>query len=149
MRAIWMRATALLALATLSALGCARRQGGAEVASAQAASAQAADTVKVVLTYEQRKGQRVFTRYCAVCHGAEGAGDGFNAYNLSPKPRDLSDAQFQRAVSDEWLAEVIAQGGRGVSRSPLMPAWGHTLTRGRVREVVAFIRTLPGKPAPP
>ena len=144
MRAIWMRATALLALATLSAFGCARRQGGAEVASAQAG-----DTLRVELTYEQRKGQRVFTRYCAVCHGAEGAGDGFNAYNLNPKPRDLSDAQFQRAVSDEWLAEVIAQGGRGVSRSPLMPAWGHTLTKGRVREVVAFIRTLPGKPAPP
>ncbi|OGG45204.1 MAG: hypothetical protein A3F84_07495 [Candidatus Handelsmanbacteria bacterium RIFCSPLOWO2_12_FULL_64_10] len=144
MRAIWMRATALLALATLSAFGCARRQGGAEVASAQAG-----DTLRVELTYEQRKGQRVFTRYCAVCHGAEGAGDGFNAYNLNPKPRDLNDAQFQRAVSDEWLAEVIAQGGRGVSRSPLMPAWGHTLTKGRVREVVAFIRTLPGKPAPP
>lgn len=142
MRATWMRAAALLALATLSAFGCARRQGGAGVASAQG------DTLRVELTYEQRKGQRVFTRYCAVCHGAEGAGDGFNAYNLNPRPRDLSDAQFQRAVSDEWLAEVIAQGGRGVNRSPLMPAWGHTLTRGQVREVVAFIRTLSGKPAP-
>lgn len=148
MRATWMRTAALLALFTLPAFGCGRRRGGAEAASVQAASAQAADTLKVELTYEQRKGQRLFIRYCATCHGSEGAGDGFNAYNLNPKPRDLSDAQYQRAVSDGWLTEVVAQGGRGVNRSPLMPAYGHTLTRDQIREVVAFIRTLPDKPAP-
>lgn len=153
MSAIWVKLL-LLALATF---GCGHRQGSAEAVDTQAAVVQAADTqavvaqvadtLKVELTYEQRKGQRLFIRYCAVCHGAEGAGDGFNAWNLDPKPRDLSDGPFQQAVSDDWLAEVIAQGGRGVSRSPLMPAWGHTLTEGQIREVISFIRTLASKPA--
>ncbi len=145
MSAIWME----LFLLALAACGCGHRQGSAEAADAQAKVAQAADTLKVELTYEQRKGQRLFAHYCAVCHGAEGAGDGFNAWNLDPKPRDLSDAQYQRAVSDAWLAEVIDQGGRGVSRSSLMPAWGRTLTAGQIREVISFIRTLPRNPAPP
>lgn len=145
-----------LLLLVLAAFGCGHRGDSAEVAPAQAVSAaadtqavvaQVADTLKVELSYEQRKGQRLFLHYCAVCHGAEGAGDGFNAWNLDPKPRDLSDAPYQGAVSDEWLAEVIAQGGRGVSRSPLMPAWGHTLTEGQIREVISFIRTLASKPA--
>ena len=151
MTTIWV----ILPLLTLAAFGCGHQQGSAEVVDAQqavasaadtgAVDAPAADTLKVQLTYEQRKGQRLFIHYCAVCHGEEGAGDGFNAWNLDPKPRDLSDVQFQRAVSDDWLAEVIAQGGRGVSRSPLMPAWGYTLTAGQIREVISFIRTLTSK----
>lgn len=168
MRVVWMKLTALLVLLALAAFGCGHRQGSAQGTDAQAVVAQGtdapaavaqgtdtqavvaqvADTLKVKLTYEQRKGQRLFLHYCAVCHGIEGAGDGFNAWNLDPKPRDLSDASYQGAVSDEWLAEVIAQGGRGVSRSPLMPAWGHTLTEDQIREVISFIRTLTRKPTP-
>ena len=163
MSAIWMKLVALLVLLALAA--CGRGQGGTEgaqvvpavadtqavpaVADTQAVPTPATDTLKVVLAYEERKGQRLFLHYCAVCHGAEGAGDGFNAWNLNPKPRDLSEAQFQRAVSDEWLAEVIAQGGRGVNRSPLMPAWGHTLAEAQIRELVSFTRTLPPKSASP
>lgn len=143
MRAIWMKAAACLAMIAMPTLGCGRRQAGAE-----AASTKAVDTLKVTLTYEQGKGHRLFIRYCATCHGSEGAGDGFNAYSLNPKPRDLSDAQYQRAVSDGWLTEIVAQGGRGVNRSPLMPAYGRTLTKDQIQEVVAFIRVLPGRRAP-
>ncbi|MCH8028240.1 MAG: hypothetical protein IID63_08985, partial [candidate division Zixibacteria bacterium] len=32
------------------------------------------------VTVEDSK--RLYLHYCSVCHGAEGKGDGFNAYNL-------------------------------------------------------------------
>ena len=54
--------------------------------------------VEAPLTYFQRQGQRLFLHYCAVCHGDRGAGDGFNAWNLDPRPRDLGDSAYQRAV---------------------------------------------------
>lgn len=93
-------------------------------------------------TYSQRKGMRLFGAYCAVCHGEGGEGDGFNAFNLDVRPRDLTDQAFQRAVSDEALREVIAQGGRGTNRSVLMPAYQHTLSEEEVTDLLAFIRTL-------
>ena len=47
------------------------------------------------LNYEMRLGRGVFVHYCQTCHGETGAGDGFNAFNLDPHPRDLSDPAFQ------------------------------------------------------
>src|SRR5438105_7900232 len=35
-------------------------------------------------------GQRVFARYCAVCHGPDGRGNGPAAPSLIPRPRDFT-----------------------------------------------------------
>jgi len=94
------------------------------------------------LTYAERRGMRLFSHYCVVCHGDQGAGDGFNAYNLDPPPRDLTDAAYQDAISDETLKEVVAQGGRGMNKSILMPAYGQTLSREQIEDLVAYLRTL-------
>jgi len=93
-------------------------------------------------TYAERRGQRLFAQYCAICHGPSGQGDGFNAYNLDPRPHDFSDAAYMGAISDQSLAEVIAQGGRGVNKSILMPAYANTLTRRDIGDLVGFIRVL-------
>lgn len=125
---------------------------GSNATSNSTPAAAIADTTAVTdsvavkplqLTYLERKGKRLFLHYCAVCHGETGAGDGFNAYNLDPRPRNLTDPQFLSAVSDAWLAEIIAQGGRGVNKSPLMPTWEKTLDKKQIETLVAFIRTLP------
>jgi len=42
-------------------------------------------------TYKERQGKQLFEQYCVVCHGQSGEGDGFNAYNLTPRPHSLSD----------------------------------------------------------
>ena len=34
-------------------------------------------------------GQEIYRHDCQTCHGEGGAGDGFNAFNLDPRPRDL------------------------------------------------------------
>lgn len=110
-------------------------------ASHGAVSKAISDTLTPAFSYEERQGKGLFLHYCAVCHGEGGAGDGFNAYNLNPKPRDFTEPGFMRAVSNEHLTEIITQGGRGVNKSPLMPAWGQTLTKGDIEHTVIFLRT--------
>ncbi|MBI4547149.1 MAG: cytochrome c [Ignavibacteriae bacterium] len=92
------------------------------------------------LTYEERQGRQLYKKYCAVCHGEEGKGDGFNAFNLDPKPRNFTDSIYMSALSDERIVETISQGGRGVNRSMLMPTWGGRLKREEIKYVVSYIR---------
>ena len=101
------------------------------------------------LPYAARLGKVTFAHYCQTCHGETGAGDGFNAFNLDPHPRDLSNPEFQKKKSDAELADAIQRGGAGVGLSALMPPWGHTLSARQVAEVVLYLRTLPAtrKPA--
>ena len=70
-----------------------------------------------------------------------GAGDGFNAFNLDPHPRDLSDPAFQKAKTDGELKDAVRRGGAGVGLSPLMPPWGRTLSAAQVDEVILYIRS--------
>ncbi|MEX1244572.1 MAG: cytochrome c [Thermoanaerobaculia bacterium] len=92
--------------------------------------------------YELRLGRHIYQHYCQTCHGDTGAGDGFNAFNLDPRPRDISDPAFQKKKSDAELADAIQRGGAGVGLSVLMPPWGRTLSRAEVDEVVLYIRSL-------
>ena len=96
--------------------------------------------------YELRLGKETYRLYCQTCHGETGAGDGFNAFNLDPHPRDISDPEFQKKKSDADLADVIRRGGSGAGLSALMPPWGKTLTEAQVHEVILYVRTLK-KPA--
>lgn len=94
------------------------------------------------LSYAQRKGKRLYEKYCVVCHGLEGKGDGFNAYNLKPKPKDITENGYLDALTDDWLIEAINQGGRGVKRSILMPSYENTLSKKQIEEIVAYLRFL-------
>ncbi|HXI04195.1 MAG TPA: cytochrome c, partial [Candidatus Saccharimonadales bacterium] len=120
--------------------------GTGEGAAAPAPAAKAAWKMPVPeLDYNGREGRALFGHYCATCHGAEGRGDGLNAYNLDPKPRDLSDPAFQKARTDDDLTSVIRSGGGAAGLSTGMPPWGRTLGDRKIDDLVAFIRTL--KPA--
>ncbi|HEY5611179.1 MAG TPA: cytochrome c [Thermoanaerobaculia bacterium] len=99
-------------------------------------------------SYTVREGRVLFTHYCAGCHGTEGEGDGFNAYSLDPKPRDLADPKLQNERTDEDLVGVIRLGGAAVGLSTGMPPWGRALSAREIRNVVAFIRTLRTASAP-
>jgi mono/diheme cytochrome c family protein len=132
-----MRKDSLLACALLAFGACARKPA--------AAPPPASPSPEVALSYEGRQGQAVYRHYCQTCHGETGAGDGFNAFNLDPRPRDLGDPAFQKAKSDADLLDAVRRGGAGVGLSPLMPPWGRTLAPRQIEEVVLFIRSLPRK----
>jgi mono/diheme cytochrome c family protein len=120
--------------------------------SVAADTSHAADSVKAPplpkLTYEQTQGKYVFARYCAVCHGVEGRGDGFNAYNLDPKPRDFTDSGFLSVFPDERLSQVTMLGGHAVNKSQTMPAFEWTIGKDEIGYVVAYVRYLSLLPKP-
>jgi mono/diheme cytochrome c family protein len=95
------------------------------------------------LGYNAREGRAVYRHYCSNCHGDEGKGDGFNAYNLDPKPQSLADSTFQASHSDADLVTAIRSGGPAVGLSTGMPPWGRTLSPRQVQNVVDYLRTLP------
>jgi len=92
--------------------------------------------------YDQREGKRLFEHYCSICHGLQGAGDGFNSYNLIPKPNSFRDSVYMSHLSDSNLQQIITLGGESTNKSTLMPAYSHTLTEIQIERLVKFIRTL-------
>ncbi|HEX4826289.1 MAG TPA: cytochrome c [Candidatus Polarisedimenticolaceae bacterium] len=122
----------VIAFVALGLVACARKSAPPKPADAAAA---------VPPSYEMRLGRDTYVHYCATCHGDAGAGDGFNAYNLDPHPRDLSDAAVQKKT-DAQIADAISRGGSGVGLSSLMPPWAHTLSDRQVAEVVLYVRSL-------
>lgn len=121
--------------------GCARK--GETVATPAPVAAS------VSLTFEMQQGKDLFSHYCSVCHGDQGAGDGFNSYNLDPKPHSLADSAYMAAFSDRNLEDVITRGGRGVNMSPEMPAYGGTLSQLDIAYVTAYVRWISSNhPAP-
>lgn len=115
--------------------------GRADTAVASSPSPGGVPAVEKAMTYEQREGKFLYEKYCLTCHGSEGKGDGFNAFNLDPKPKDLTDKQFMQASTDASLREIVAKGGRGVNKPPLMPSWGGRLTKAEIDYCIAYIRT--------
>lgn len=71
------------------------------------------------------KGKAVYEKQCAVCHGANGAGDGAASFLLYPKPRDLARGEFRLVstssmeATDEDLFKTISRGMPGSA----MPSW--------------------------
>ena len=102
------------------------------------------------------EGKRIFAYYCVQCHGEKGQGNGYNAVNVDPPPRDLTDAfePYMGESSNEILFKGIKEGVAGFypdiaepmdedeGGSPLMPYWGYTLDDKQIWSVLAYIRTL-------
>ncbi len=96
-----------------------------------------------MITGDPAKGQGPYKMYCALCHGATGAGDGIGAAALNPKPRALNDKAYMDTLSDEHIFKVIKEGGAAVGKSALMTAWGAVLkTDEAVHDVAAYVRSL-------
>jgi len=112
------------------------------VSAADSAATPSSSAEAVTLTYEQQQGKILFMKYCSVCHGEQGKGDGFNAYNLDPKPRDFTDSRAMAGIEEATLLTTIMDGGKGVNKSPLMPAWGGRMNKLEVTYVIEYVKAL-------
>ena len=64
---------------------------------------------------DPNRGQRLYSRNCAGCHGARGEGDGPGAAGLHPRPANLSEHEYTM----DRLASSLWNGSAGTA----MPAW--------------------------
>ena len=88
------------------------------------------------------RGQAVFAKSCALCHGAAGKGDGSMAASLDPKPQDLTDRAVMAKRSDWEVYVVIRDGGKALGLSPQMFSYKTLLKDQEIRDVAAYVRSL-------
>lgn len=114
---------ALVTVTVLSLAACGKRgksEGAAEGTATATAAPQAEEPEKPFVT--EAEARREFVTACASCHGTEGKGDGPGAVALNPKPRNYTDKEWQKSVTDEQIKKTIVYGGAAVGKSPIMPA---------------------------
>jgi mono/diheme cytochrome c family protein len=92
------------------------------------------------------EGKKLYTTYCATCHGDNGKGDGVAAASLPVKPADHTNGAVMNKLSDQFLADIISKGGSAVNKSGFMPAWGTSLNGNQVADIVAYIRSIASPP---
>jgi mono/diheme cytochrome c family protein len=80
------------------------------------------------------RGARIFQRTCSGCHGADGRGT--LRPGLSKPPRDLTNVEFQKLMSNDQLRQSIRI-GKGQ-----MPSFGALMGDEEIADVIAFVRTL-------
>jgi putative heme-binding domain-containing protein len=78
------------------------------------------------------EGLRLYTAYCAACHGVDGD---------SIPSVDLKSGQFRRISDDRDLARIITQGIPGTAMPPA------SFTPVQVSHVIAYVRSLKAAPA--
>jgi len=95
---------------------------------------------------DAKAGKAKYDSLCGGCHGTGGKGDGPAAGGLNPKPQDHTNGKHMNTLTDQYLFNIIKNGGVGVKKSPLMPAWGNTLKDDDVWNLAAYIRSLAKPP---
>jgi mono/diheme cytochrome c family protein len=77
------------------------------------------------------KGKKLFTQYCASCHGQDGKGQGPVAMALKGTPPDLSMLQAPGEKFPFYEVQTKIDGEKAVSAhgTSKMPVWGRVLRR--------------------
>jgi mono/diheme cytochrome c family protein len=83
-------------------------------------------------------GAQTYSKYCALCHGDSGKGDGRAASLQKKRPADLTAS----VATYEDKLEIVRKGGAAVKRSVSMPAWSEVLTAQEIKDVVAFLESM-------
>ena len=101
-------------------------------------------TVRPSDAQDTTAGKIVYQKWCAGCHGDNGAGDGVGAKHMIPPPRDFTGAIYQirttasgQIPTDADLMRSIDEGLHGTA----MPGWKTRLSDRERRDVLAYIKS--------
>ncbi len=83
------------------------------------------------------RGKDLYKRYCRGCHGVDGRGGG---HTFMPHVDRLTEKGYIDLLPDEYLYQVITEGGAFVGKSSYMPAWKSHLSEQDVQDLIAHIR---------
>ncbi|MBI3303611.1 MAG: cytochrome c [Deltaproteobacteria bacterium] len=90
-----------------------------------------------------QEAKQLYEETCGPCHGASGKGDGPSGQFLQPKPADFFTVL--QGKDDAYIAKVISEGGAGVGKSPLMPAYKGVFSDEQLKELVQYLKGLAAK----
>lgn len=82
-------------------------------------------------------GFNIYQKYCAICHGEEGEGDGVMTNLMDILPADHSNIIEMNPISNDQLITTIKK-GKGL----YMPAWEGILSESEIETLVSYIRLL-------
>ena len=85
----------------------------------------------------------LYKKKCASCHGVSGKGDGPAGKMLKPPAGDF--ATVLKGQADADIAKVIKEGGKGVGKSAMMPAFGSSLSDDQIQALVEHAKGLASK----
>ncbi|MES9905702.1 MAG: c-type cytochrome [Sedimenticola sp.] len=82
-------------------------------------------------------GMPLYHKYCQVCHGEEGGGDGIMTVMMRMKPMDHTNSNETNRMSNEELVSSILDG-----KGKFMPGWRGIISQGDVEALASYIRLL-------
>ncbi|MCG7900079.1 MAG: c-type cytochrome [Candidatus Thiodiazotropha weberae] len=94
-------------------------------------------TTKHDLPGDPELGYELYQRYCSICHGVEGVGDGALTNLIGVVPIDLTNPGKTDDFSNKTLTKDILEG-----KGDYMPGWKGILTNEEVDGLVSYIRLL-------
>ena len=86
---------------------------------------------------DPEKGMQIYQKYCQVCHGVEGDGEGIMTNLMGIVPMDLTNSNETESLTNEEIVKSIMDG-----KKRYMPAWRGILSQDDVESVVSYIRLL-------
>ena len=86
---------------------------------------------------DPEKGALLYQKYCAVCHGEEGRGDGAMTKLIDLEPADHTNALKMNRLSNQELIAFILKGN-----GKYMPGWAGILDQEEIEALVSFVRLL-------
>ena len=92
---------------------------------------------------DAERGSALHIENCAECHGYDGKAEVI-VMHMDEPPRDETDGEYMKTLSDLFLYLAICKGGEQVGRSLVMPAWGDFFTDQEIRDLIAHVRTFSG-----
>jgi mono/diheme cytochrome c family protein len=112
------------------------------IASAFACCSRQADeppglTARLTSDAARRHGRELFTKYCTLCHGERGDGQGSRSSAFATPPRDLTSSAWRTSVTPQRVFRSIREGIPGTA----MPAW-RVLGDDAVADLTAYVLTL-------
>lgn len=116
----------------------------AAVACIQGVSWAAEPPAAGIVPASVSRGETVYSKACAACHGENGDGNSEAGRYLNPLPRNFASGMFKfrstpsgELPTDADLLRIVDNGIPGTQ----MPAWKRILTNQERLDVVAFLKT--------
>ena len=82
-------------------------------------------------------GMVLYQKYCQVCHGETGDGDGIMTQLMGIMPMDHTNPNETNSLDNQEIVDSILDG-----KGRYMPAWRGVLTQADVEALVSYIRLL-------